>query len=112
MTEDEKYQWLEKVSEKIFNFNDELRGLVKDLSSDQQQAIVELLRLQANEDEAPIFNYAASRIEFEILFKVFERASQYMEKTGETFYCLYCDGACTPEHIKDFEEDDSELPEH
>lgn len=34
---------------------------------------------------------------------IIRRAQVHEERTGESFYCVQCNGTCTPEHLAEFE---------
>jgi hypothetical protein len=86
----------EKIAGLFIDFGKRIETLAEGLSDED---ILTLSRDCASKDEA-FWKIASEYLLMEIGVRVaFRNAQAYFEKTGASFYCLHCGGACTPEHI-------------
>jgi len=97
--------YMEKLAQEMLDYRDRLRAVVKELSDDDVSLLVAECRRAAQPDDTksfatPEWDEVAEQLTTELGYRhVFRRAKEHQEATGSGFYCVHCDGDCTPEHI-------------
>lgn len=101
---------MEKLAGTLIAQQDSIAAIVEELPRETIALLVAECRRQALPGDTknfpmPEWDRVAEMIEGAYAMRViFERGAAYMEATGEKFYCVYCGGACKPEHIAMFKE--------
>jgi hypothetical protein len=100
----------EKLGTALIAFHDRIREVCEGLTDAEMSELAKVYEVDSKPNEShtfamSIYHYIAERIEGERGMRIaFDAAKEYMERTGEGYYCVYCGGACTPEHIAQFQD--------
>lgn len=101
---------IEKLAECKLAFHDAIVNVVEDLPDEDFAPLVAACRrhsLPGGHANFPMpeWEEIAQIIQAELdMRRVMRKAEKYMSETGTKYYCLHCDGTCTPEHLAEYED--------
>jgi hypothetical protein len=99
----------EQLAKAAIEYHDNIRAIVQPLSDEDLLVLVKECRRLAEPTDTrnfamPEWDLIAGIIATEHATRVsMKKATEYMEATGETSYCVHCGGACTPEHLAELD---------
>ena len=101
MEEDKLFSLQNKIAEAYLAFQDAIKQVCDPLSDQDILELAREYRTDAKPNEShtfpmPIYDEIAGTLEAEVGIRyVFKQAEEYMQRTGEGFYCVACGGACS-----------------
>lgn len=90
----------ETIGKALLEFHDKIKEVCSSLSDDEMLELSDVYLANAKPNKSrnfsmPIYDLIAKRIQYELSLRiVFRNAEEYMNRTGEKYYCLACAGAC------------------
>jgi len=81
----------ESLAEALVQFHARCEEIVKPLTEAEILNQADHFR----EHGKPITDFLMREIRIR---RMFAKAAEYMDRTGSSYYCFRCNGACTPEH--------------
>lgn len=108
-----RHDLMERVAIALLETRTAVEVIVKDLSDEDASELAQTCRREAHPEpgdshnfEMPEYDHVAELIEGELrIRRFFRRAAEYETETGRRDYCTICDGACTPDHRAEMEEE-------
>jgi len=100
------------LAQAMVEYQNRISEIICTWSDDQIEACVARCRREAHPQpgdshnfEMPEWDYVAGLLLRDLYFRrVCAKAAAYTAHTGESYYCVRCEGACTPEHLRENEE--------
>ena len=114
MNDEEQHELIEALAKSLIDWHGRIEAIAEPLSDKDVEELAEVCRKQALPDESrnfssPEWAILGTQLERVVTMRaIFRDAAEHMSRTGEAYYCLHCRGTCTPEHLKESEDDDVE----
>lgn len=100
MEENKFLRLQDQVGEAIMGLHDAIKNICESLTDEEIRELANHFYTEAKPTDThnfpmPIYHEIAEMVEAEVNYR---RAFKRAKESGEKFYCVYCGGACQPDH--------------